>query len=124
MKNQKAECQACKRRKSEFTVKKYGSKYEDNYDWIEAFQADLFAKCKIERWRSKREKTYYQMTNKAGEIMMISVHQLESERIMRRKLEAITGKTMPPFLEWFRDDLARKIVTTSPLRPDMQPLNN
>ena len=120
MKNQKAECQACKRRKAEFTVQKYGSKYADNYDWGEAFEKDFFAKCKIEWWRSKRGTAYYQMTNKAGEIMMISVHQLESERIMRRKLEAITGKTMPPLIGCFRDSIIRKIVETSPRRPDMQ----
>ena len=123
MKNQKAECQACKRRKAEFTVKKYGLKYDDNYDWGEAFEKDFFAKCKIERWRTKRGRVYYQMTNKAGEIMMISVNQLESERIMRRKLEAITSKPMPPLIGCFRDSIIRKIVETSPLRPDMQPLN-
>lgn len=123
MKNQNAECQACKVRKAEFTVQKYGLKYDDNYDWGEAFEREFFAECKVERWR-KRGKTYYQMTNKAGVVRNIDINHLENERIMRRELEALMGQTMPPLIGCFRDSISRRIVMTSPLRPDMQPLNN
>jgi hypothetical protein len=81
----------------------------DNYQLIEAFQADFLAQCTIEHCRQRR-KVYFRCTNKAGDVAMINVSELYSEKRLRRKVEPLTGKAMAYMDEWDHNQFIRKIM--------------
>lgn len=90
----------------------------DRYELMDAFQADFFARCKIESVR-KRVNIYYHITNEDGHIVTMTFEQFHSMKVMRRNMEAITGKSMPHADEWDLATFAQKIVTASQRRPEM-----
>ena len=84
----------------------------DNYQLIEAFQADFLAQCTIEHCRQRR-KVYFRCTNKAGDVAMINVSELYNKKRLGRKIESLTGKAMPFMDEWDHNQFIRKIMAAT-----------
>ena len=96
---------------------KHQDKYElmddhDNYQLIEAFQADFLAQCTIEHCR-QRKKVYFRCTNNAGDVAMINVSELYNKKRLGRKIESLTGKAMPFMDEWDHNQFIRKIMAAT-----------